>query len=148
VLQINAYIDGSFKDGRSSSAILIVKNSEILYKNVVVKFNNYSIEHRNVYAELYAGLMALYYFKNNGIKNYNLYYDFIGIENYINGNWKLKNLLAKKYKELFNSLTKGHKCTLIKVKSHSGDYYNDMVDFLAKKAIGVNLRGECFDEIT
>lgn len=131
---IHIYVDGSYRDKKSSSAILVV-DDDVLYKKAVVKSNIYSVKYRNFYSELYASLLAVQYAKINNLNNFILYHDYDGIEHLITGKWQLKNELSEKYFYMFNQLTKDINFEFVKVKSHSGNYYNEMVDLLAKKAL-------------
>lgn len=82
--------------------------------------------------------MAAKYTQINLIDDFTIYHDYEGIEKLITGEWKCKNELSLRYYKLFNELTYGKSYKFHKVKAHSGDYYNEMVDKLAKEILGIN----------
>jgi ribonuclease HI len=134
VFIIDIYVDGSYRKGKTSSAIIVV-DEEVLYKKVIVKQNDFSIKYRNFYSELFSSIMAVQYCKTNDIDTFTIYHDYSGIEHLITGKWKLKNELSKRYYELFYKLVEDRDYKFQKVKSHTGDLYNEMVDKLAYNAL-------------
>lgn len=92
----------------------------------------------NVAGELCAVTSAIISAYNSGINDLDIYYDYKGIEEWAMGRWKAKNEFTKKYVDFINKCKDlGITLRFHKVKGHSGDEYNDMVDKLAKKACGV-----------
>ena len=53
------------------------------------------------------------------------------------GAWKANNVLTQKYAEFMQRKRKQIHISFQKVKAHSGDYYNEQVDKLAKAALTV-----------
>ena len=72
--------------------------------------------------------------KKSIVKKIYLHYDYTGIENWAVGNWKTNNIATKSYKEFIDSVSDVIKIEFIKVDAHTGDYYNEMADTLAKNA--------------
>ena len=64
-----------------------------------------------------------------------MYYDYNGIEKWYVGEWKAKSPIAIKYQEFAKEAKSKIKVVFHKVKSHANDYYNEMVDKLAKEAL-------------
>ena len=62
-----------------------------------------------------------------------IFYDYTGIEKWANNKWKTNNPLTQSYKEYMSKVE--IKIKWIKIKSHSGDKWNDYVDQLAKDEI-------------
>lgn len=132
----DAYIDGSYKDMKVSYGLIILKNRNPITEFYGRLINKEFIRYRNVYGEIFALLLALKWALKNNIRNINIYYDYKGIESWITGDWQTKNDLTKLYKYYYEKFYKNKIIvTFIKVKSHSGDYYNEKVDLLAKKGI-------------
>jgi ribonuclease HI len=73
-----------------------------------------------------------------------LIHDYVGVCYHATGFWERKEESSKKYYADFNYLTEtnGIKVTFVKVDSHTGDLFNEIVDEFAKKAINVPLKGE------
>ena len=54
-----------------------------------------------------------------------------------NGLWKTNNPLTARYKEVIAEKRKAIEIEFHKVKGHSNNKYNDIVDALAKAAVGI-----------
>ena len=92
---------------------------------------------RNVAGELFATGMAVKWAFDNGYKEITLHHDYSGIASWAKGEWKTKQEGTINYKNYMDSLKDKIVVKFIKVKSHSGDLYNDMADELAKKALDI-----------
>ena len=66
-----------------------------------------------------------------------MHHDYSGIASWAKGEWKTKQEGTINYKNYMDSLKDKIVVKFIKVKSHSGDLYNDMADELAKKALDI-----------
>ena len=80
---------------------------------------------------MYAAQWALV----NGYEIIEIRYDYEGIEKWATNAWKANNTLTKKYAEFMRRKQTQIRISFRKVKSHSGDYYNEKVDKLAKSAL-------------
>jgi len=126
------YVDGSFFNDSVSYAAVILKDGALL-KTIkgVVKEEDF-ISSRQVGGELMAVMKALEWCKENKITSITLYYDYIGIKAWVTGEWKAKKPLTRFYADHVKK--SGIKIYWKKVKSHSGNYWNDYVDKLAKRS--------------
>ena len=136
--EIIAYVDGSYNEETERfgyGCILIDKNGEIELKE---SFYNEAVkEQRNVAGEIYASVTAIKEaIKMNKSKIY-LHYDYMGIQAWAEGDWKTNILLTKRYKKFIDSIKDDIEIVFIKVKAHSNDKYNDIVDRLAKESVGI-----------
>ncbi len=133
-----AYVDGSFSDSIkacSYGCIIFHMSSKIVMSERFYDKEMVSIT--NVAGELAGALASMQWCIENDIKELHLYYDFSGIKEYYDGNCKTRSSFTRKYKELCESYitTNGLNVIFHKVKSHSGDIYNNEVDRIAKKAL-------------
>ena len=71
----------------------------------------------------------------NGYSSVVLHYDYEGIEKWATGVWSAKNPHTKKYAAFMRNRQEKMEVIFQKVRAHSGDYYNEQVDQLAKKAL-------------
>ena len=71
------------------------------------------------------------------LKEITIHHDYTGISAWAKGEWKTKQEGTINYKNYIESLKEQIEIKFIKVKSHSGDLYNDMADELAKKALDI-----------
>lgn len=133
---VYAYIDGSFDPETftyGSGIIIIDKNKKITKK---LADNNQEIAQlRNVAGELEAAKFVMNYALDNNIKEIAIYFDYMGIASWANGDWKTNLDYTKSYADFAKNIMKQVKVNFIKVKAHSGVFLNEEVDTLAKEAI-------------
>jgi ribonuclease H-related protein len=138
---IQVYVDGSYnKDTDLTGAgVVIIYKDAVYKKSFLVKTEE---DHSwNIDGECHAALEAIRICVGEseieGIKikenNIVINYDYLGIEKWASYEWKAKSKIARLYVREITDLTLKYKLkiTFNKVKSHSGDQYNDMVDGLA-----------------
>lgn len=133
-----AYVDGSYNSNTQEYSFGCV----LIYKDKIKKFykkydkDDYSV-YRNVAGEVKGASFIINYCIKQGIKELDLYYDYEGIRSWYLDLYKANNLLTKAYKEFALYAKDKINVNFIKVKSHSNNYYNDMVDKLAKEALNI-----------
>lgn len=135
---IVAYVDGSYdiKTHSYSYGVIILHDGQEI--EFCEKFNDKELaDMRNVAGEIKGSQFAMQYCLDNGIKSVKIYYDYEGVSRWCLGEWKTNKDGTKAYKNFYDSIKNDLKVHFIKVKSHSGDKYNDVADFLAKKALGL-----------
>jgi ribonuclease HI len=135
---VSAYIDGSYDDSTKSysfGGVLIINGEERRFNK---KYENDEYQSmRNVAGEIKGAGYIIQYCINHGIKELDLYFDYIGIEKWYKGDWKANSPIALVYVDFANKVKDKIKVNFYKVKSHSNDYYNDLADKLAKDALGI-----------
>lgn len=132
-----AYVDGSFNKGLNcyGSGIVFIKNDDII-KELSFKGNNEKyVESFQIAGEVHATLRAMQWAIKNGEKHITIYFDYIGIREWAEGNWQTNKPVSKDYKSAFDQLAKHISVKFVKVKAHSNDALNDRADFLAKLAV-------------
>ncbi|MBU8789979.1 ribonuclease H family protein [Oceanobacillus caeni] len=137
ITDITAYIDGSYDNTKklfSYAGIVFLKNNERIEFSYADS-DSALIHLRNVAGEIKAAMHVIDLALKNKAKSIDIYYDYVGIENWANKSWKAKNPFTQKYVEYIQTVKPKIDIHFKKVKSHSGNKYNDEVDFLAKKAI-------------
>ena len=135
-----AYVDGSFNDkiqACSYGCIIFHMSSKIVMSERF--YDKEMISITNIAGELAGALASMQWCIENDIKELHLYYDFSGIKEYCDGDCKTRSSFARKYKELYESYitTNGLNVIFHKVKSHSGDVYNNEADRIARKALAI-----------
>ena len=148
-----AYVDGSYEHSKRmyAFACIIIDPSNNI-EAVISETGDESdiISMRNVAGELKGAIAAMKYANEKGIDSITIYYDYSGIEKWCTGEWKTKKPFTTKYKAIYDLISKNVKISFAKVKAHSGDEFNEMVDKIAKNLIsfgdkkGVNY-SEIFD---
>lgn len=131
-----AYVDGSYDNNAKvygyGSIIFINEEKEIIsgYGD-----DTELIELRNVAGEISAAIKTMEFCLEHKIKNLDIYYDYVGIENWFTGEWKANTFFTKEYVKFADKIKKNLNVKFIKIKAHSGDRYNEEVDNIAKNAI-------------
>lgn len=133
-----AYIDGSFDVKNrcySFGAVIITTEGKETHSKKEMD-NNY-VEMRNVAGEIRGAIFAIDEAIKKGKDILYIYHDYTGIEKWATGEWQAKKPGTKSYREYYDAIKHKLKIVFIKVKSHSGDKYNDEADLLAKDALGL-----------
>lgn len=113
-------------------AYLILQDSQELHRASGNDIPQDARQHRNVAGEIMAVIRALTWCQKQGIPAVTIYYDYQGLESWATGAWKANTPLTQAYAALFKELP--IHITWVKVKGHSGEPYNDLVDEMAKQA--------------
>lgn len=138
-LRLIAYVDGSFDAaiGKYAFGCVILTPDGDIIKESGNGDNLESLAIRNVAGEMLGAMTAVRWAIQNGYDNLELRYDYEGIEKWATGVWKAKNTLTQKYAEYMQRQQNHIKISFRKVKAHSGDYYNEEADKLAKEALKI-----------
>ena len=92
---------------------------------------------RNVSGEILGCMNAIQYAIDHHYPSICIYYDYEGIEKWATGLWKANKEHTQNYVKTINDMKKKIDIYFQKVLAHSGDYYNEVADGLAKKAVGI-----------
>jgi ribonuclease HI len=92
------------------------------------------IKSRQVAGELVAVMRLLTYCADHSIDAVEIFYDYTGIEMWATGRWKTNTPLTQRYVAFVKRSPVN--ITWQKVKSHSGDTWNDRADELARQGAG------------
>ncbi|MCS6903920.1 MAG: RNase H family protein [Bacteroidia bacterium] len=125
------YVDGSYYGGRVGYGAVILREDQIIKEFSGKVSPEYAQHTRQVAGELIAVGHAINWCKKNNISEVEIYYDYTGIEKWATGEWKANLPLTQRYARFMQNLS--IKVTWKKVKSHSGNKWNEYVDKLAKE---------------
>jgi len=129
---IDVYVDGSEQSGRVGYGWIVLRDGvEWQRGSGVVKPEDVGTS-RQVAGELMATGHALRWCKNQQVPAIRLFYDYKGIECWATGTWKAKQPLTQRYTAFMKE--QPVRVQFMKVKSHSGNFWNEQVDELARKA--------------
>lgn len=137
--EIIAYVDGSYNQSSKVfgyGVILIDWDGKETVYNGCDDKADYAV-HRNVAGEVYGSQKAIEEAIRLKKKKIYLHYDYKGIACWAKGEWKTNKLLTQRYKSYIDGVKDQIEIVFIKVKAHSNDKYNDVVDRLAKEACGI-----------
>ena len=136
--EIVAFVDGTYKDGKSGFGVIILdkdKNETASYKSFTEGLSPEFLELRNVAAELEGVKDAVKGAISRKMKKITIFYDYEGIGNWADGSWKANNDITRQYVKFIQDSRAYIKISFIKVPAHSGVYYNEVADKLAKNSL-------------
>lgn len=133
-VDFDVYTDGSYVNGNYSYGYAFIKDDEVILESNGVGQDIEAAKMRNVAGELAAVLFAVEKAKALGVR-IRIYHDYSGISEWVNGNWQAKNKFTQAYVTFMRENRDYYEFK--KVTGHSGDRFNDYVDRLAKKALGI-----------
>lgn len=138
---LEIYVDGSFSidKGNFSYGFVVVLEDNIIYEQNGVGNDKDAVALRNVSGEVLGAIEATKYAIEKGYSEIIIYFDYQGIQSWAIGTWKRNNKITINYHEMMKELMKKIDIKFIKVKGHSGNKYNDRADYLAKKALDLNI---------
>lgn len=138
---VELYVDGSYRKREEiySYAFIIVKNKDVIYEKFETKKEPKGSKIEHIAGELKAVIEGIRYIKYKKYINIKIYYDFKGIADLaLLDSCKPRNDTTKRYKKFIKENMEILNIIFIKVKSHSGNLFNEKVDELCKKAFYVN----------
>lgn len=153
-----AYVDGSYdkESGQYAYGIVMIEDPKDLSHEVHLsgKGSDPSIASmNNVAGEIQGAMAAMRYAREHHYEKLTIFHDYKGIAFWCvpdptTGNvWNADKLGTKRYKEIYEDTIKSVDVSFVKVKGHSGDYYNDIVDGLAKRELGVPVMKRVADKL-
>jgi ribonuclease H-related protein len=132
-IEYHAYVDGSYMKGKTGFGLVIVKRKKVIHEESGVLKEKEELEQRQVPGEIEGVRRTVAWCKRKGVDAIAIAYDYMGLEKWATGEWKTNNRITRNYADEMK------KCTVKiywkKIKSHSGDVWNDYADNLAKQAI-------------
>lgn len=143
-----AYVDGSYdkESGQYAYGCVMIPDAKHLENEVHLsgKGSDPSIASmNNVAGEIQGSMAAMRYARDHGYEKLTIFHDYNGIAKWCEPDpktgrtWKANEDGTKRYKEFYDDISQTVDISFVKVKGHSGDYYNDIVDGLAKRELGV-----------
>lgn len=133
---VSAYTDGSFRNGKVVWAFVLVENDKAIHSDSGIIDDPEIIEGRQIGGECMGVMKAVEYAKMNGLQ-ISVFYDYVGVKEWIADLWGGRAWRAnKKYTQEYRNFmveNKGVVTDMIKIKSHSGNKWNEYVDQLAAR---------------
>lgn len=134
---LSIYVDGSANhDYRVAGYgfVFLMNDKPLFLLNQAYPFpsDNYAA---NVAAELKGTMEAIRLAILNGYQQIQLHYDYSGIKHFALNEWEAKDFVSIEYQNFMRNHLDQISIEFIKVKSHSGDRWNDEADRLAIEAV-------------
>ena len=135
---VEIYVDGSYHAATkefSYGMVVLIDGKEEKFSQKMT--DPELAQMRNVAGEIKGSEAAMQYALDHEIPSIIVYHDYQGIASWCNGDWKANKPGTIAYRDFYREASRKIKIQFRKVKGHSNDKYNDMVDQLAKEALGI-----------
>ena len=136
---VEIYVDGSYHAATkefSYGMVVLIDGKEEKFSQ---KMSDPELaQMRNVAGEIKGSEAAMQYALDHKIPSIIIYHDYQGIASWCNGDWKANKAGTIAYRDFYRKAKEQVHIEFRKVKGHSNDKYNDMVDELAKEALGIH----------
>lgn len=135
---VEIYVDGSYHVGTkefSYGMVVLIDGKEEKFSQKMT--DPELAQMRNVAGEIKGSEAAMQYALDHKIPSIIIYHDYQGIASWCNGDWKANKAGTIAYRDFYQKAKKKVQIEFRKVKGHSNNKYNDMVDELAKEALGI-----------
>lgn len=137
--QVIVYVDGSFDvhlQKYSFGCVILLEDGKTL-ERCGNGDEPELLAIRNVAGEMKGAMYAVQWAVENGYSSVVIHYDYEGIEKWATGVWSARNPHTQKYAAFMRNKQEQIEIIFQKVKAHSGDYYNEQADQLAKRALTI-----------
>ena len=133
-----AYVDGSFdvSSGKYAYGVVILHDGKEYHLSGFGNDEEMATM-RNVAGEIMGATAAMKYALTKNWKEITIFHDYNGISEWCTGGWKTNKDGTREYKETYQRIRRDVNVKFVKVKGHSNNFYNDVVDGLAKLALGI-----------
>ena len=137
---LHIYVDGSYNsgDGRYSYGVVAVRNNVVEYIESGADKNTSERNIRQIAGELKGALRAIEYASKKGENKVVLFHDYEGIAHHATGAWERKETSSMEYyNKMQNLMNLGIEVIFVKVDSHTGDLFNELVDEKCKECLNI-----------
>lgn len=133
-----AYVDGSYHAGTkefSCGAVLFYEGKRIDFSQ---KNDDAAMaEMRNVAGEIMGAVLVIRWCLEHHVPAVEIYHDYAGVGKWAMGEWKTNKPGTQAYAAFCRKAREKLQLRFVQVRGHSGDYWNDEADSLAKAALGI-----------
>ena len=137
---LHVYVDGSYnsKTSEYSYGVVAVRDNVVVHIESG-KGKSDSVKNiRQIAGELEGAVKGCTYAQSLGEKKVVIFHDYIGICYHATGFWDRKEDSSKEYFMRMQELMKGGlEVIFVKVDSHTGDLFNELVDEKCKECLGI-----------
>lgn len=143
-----AYTDGSYNSmlGRYAYGTIIFPNPQDLTDQLQISGSGEVDEYKtanNVAGEVLGAVTAMEFALEQGWKKITIFHDYNGLAYWAKAmpgmtrRWQAKTPIAQYYQNRYDELSQMIDVDFFWVRGHSRDHYNDIVDALAKRELGI-----------
>ncbi|WP_291635852.1 ribonuclease H family protein [Clostridium sp.] len=137
---LHVYVDGSYNASTEeySYGMVAVQSDVVLHIESGAGKSDSARNIRQIAGELAGAVKGVQYALDKGEKKVVIFHDYVGICYHATGFWGRKEESSKEYYEKMQELMKsGIEVIFVKVDSHTGDLFNELVDEKCKERLGI-----------
>ena len=138
---LHIYVDGSYNSATEeySYGMVAVRNDVVIHIESGAGKSDSARNIRQIAGELEGAVKGCQYALSKGEKKVVIFHDYVGICYHATGLWGRKEESSKEYYEKMQELmSSGIEVIFVKVDSHTGDLFNELVDEKCKEKLGIN----------
>lgn len=138
---LHIYVDGSYNNFTEeySYGLIAVREDVVQYIESGASKDDSKKSIRQIAGELMAAVRAVEYALETGESKVVIIHDYEGICYHATGFWDRKEESSIRYYNRMNELmSRGIEVIFVKVDSHTGDFYNELVDEKCKEKINID----------
>lgn len=135
---LHIYVDGSYnvETEKYAYGLVAVRNNIVEYIESAASKDKSKKNIRQIAGELEAAVKAVKYALESGEKKVVIFHDYEGISHHATGFWERREESSINYYNKMNELMKkGIEVIFVKVDSHTGDFFNELVDEKCKEKV-------------
>lgn len=138
-MNLTIYTDGSYNEQRKvyggGVVILGIPGDNEYITAKICGSNKDFVQHRNISGEILAVLKAMEIVSTlKDVDRIDIYHDYNGVRCWVTGEWQAKKAISQLYTRVMKGYVSKYNIRFHHVKGHSGDFYNNMADRLARDA--------------
>ena len=137
---LHIYVDGSYNSQTMeySYGMVAVRDDVVLHIESGKGNSDSTKNIRQIAGELEGAVKGCQYAQSMGEKKVVIFHDYIGICYHATGFWDRKEESSKQYYRKMQEIMKsGLEVIFVKVDSHTGDLFNELVDEKCKECLGI-----------
>lgn len=137
---LHIYVDGSYNINTKMYAygLVAVRNNVIEYIESNISKDSSKSSLRQIAGELEGAVKAVEYALSVGDKKVAVFHDYEGVSHHATGFWERREQSSIEYYNTMQELfRKGIEVIFVKVDSHTGDLFNELVDEKCKEKLGL-----------
>ena len=137
---MHIYVDGSYNAStkRYSYGVVAIRNNVVLYIDSASSKDNSNNSIRQIAGELGGAIKGVEYALSQGDKKVVIFHDYEGVSHHATGFWERREPSSIDYYNRMNELMhKGIEVIFVKVDSHTGDLFNELVDEKCKEKLSI-----------
>ncbi len=138
---LHIYVDGSYNINTKKYAygLVAVRDNVVEYIESNAAMDTAQSNIRQIAGELEGAIKGVEYAISKKENKVVIFHDYEGVAHHATGFWERREPSSIEYYEKMNSfMNEGIEIIFVKVDSHTGDLYNELVDEKCKEQLGIN----------